>query len=73
MRSADYRSWRWRARSARRLGGAHLQAGVCERGEMGYPNRNGGKMRWRIALALALMLIAFLVVGTIDYNALVLP
>lgn len=30
-------------------------------------------MRWRIALALALMLIAFLVVGTIDYNALVLP
>lgn len=40
---------------------------------MGHSDRHGGNMRWRIALALALMLIAFLVVGTIDYNALVLP
>lgn len=30
-------------------------------------------MRWRIALALVVMLIAFLIVGTIDYNALGLP
>lgn len=30
-------------------------------------------MRWRIVLALVVMLIAFLIVGTIDYNALGLP
>jgi len=29
--------------------------------------------RWQIALVLAVLLIAFLVVGTIDYNALGLP
>lgn len=30
-------------------------------------------MWWRVALALAVILACFLVVGTIDYNALGLP